>query len=179
MLSAGYNFGRSKTRQNILLTGNYQVSGQNQGAISDPGVFGTTNNIKIPTRVVNGNLAHSITITKTKTTISTALNVNYNQLATTDNFYFGPNLSIGQAFLKNTLRVSLGSSYNQMLSNSVKTNEVFNHRLSFNYSPKFTNSKIGRMSINISATYLQKLKAISTAVAFNEFTGNAGINYSF
>ena len=96
-----------------------------------------------------------------------------------ENFYFGPSINIGQAFAKNTARVSLGTSYNQMLTNSVKTNEVFNHRLTFSFNPKFKNQKIGRMGFNVSATYMQKKKVISTAAGFNEFTGNAGLNYSF
>jgi hypothetical protein len=179
MLSMGYNFGKTKTKQNILLTANYMVTGQNQGAISDPGMFGTTSNVKLPSRIVNGNLSHNTSIVKTKTSISIGVNANYSQLIGMDNFYFGPSVNIGQAFVKNTIRVSVGSSYNQMLTNSIKTNEVFNHRLTFGYNPKFKNQKTGRLGFNISATYLQKIKVISTATGFNEFTGNAGLNYSF
>ncbi|MBK7666967.1 MAG: hypothetical protein IPJ32_06165 [Sphingobacteriaceae bacterium] len=179
MLSMGYNFGKTKTKQNILLTANYMVTGQNQGAISDPGMFGTTSNVKLPSRIVNANLSHNTSIVKTKTSISIGVNANYSQLIGMDNFYFGPSINIGQAFVKNTIRVSVGSSYNQMLTNSIKTNEVFNHRLTFGYNPKFKNQKVGRLGFNISATYLQKIKVISTATGFNEFTGNAGLNYSF
>ena len=96
-----------------------------------------------------------------------------------ENFYVGPNLNLGQAFLKNTMRISIGSSYNQMLTNSIKTNEVFNHRLTYSYNPKFKNQKIGRVGFNISASYLQKKKVLATAIGFNEFTGNVGLNYSF
>jgi hypothetical protein len=179
MLSMAYNFGKIKTKQNILLTANYMVTGQNQGAITDPGVFGTTGDVKLPSRIINGNISHNISIVKTKTSISIGINANYSQLTAFDNFYFGPNLNLGQAFAKNTIRVSLGTAYNQMLTNSVKTNEVFNHRLTFVYNPKFKNQKIGRVGMNISATYLQKIKVISAASGFNEFTGNLGLNYSF
>ncbi|MGZ3885096.1 MAG: hypothetical protein ACXVPD_13170, partial [Bacteroidia bacterium] len=179
MLSMSYNFGNTSVKQTILLTGNYQVTGQNQGAVADPGIFGTPGSIRLPTRVVNGNLGHSIAFLKRKTTLSAALNANYSQLTGLDNFYFGPNLNLSKMFLKNRLRFTLGSSYNQVLINSVKTNEVFNHRLSLSYSPEFSTLKWGKMSLNISVTYLQKLKAAAGATAFNEFTGNVGLSYGF
>ena len=162
-----------------MFTGNYLVTGQDQGGIADPGVFGIRSDVKLPTHTVNGNLMHAVTFTKTKTTLSYGLNANYAQFYGIDNVYCGPNLNLSRAFAKNLLRITIGSSYNQMYSNSVKTNEVFNHRLSLSYSPKFANPKAGRLSLNISATYLQKLKVIETAQAFNEFTGNFGISYGF
>ena len=66
-----------------------------------------------------------------------------------------------------------------MITNNVKTNEIFNHRLAVNYSPKLKNEKIGRFNFSMSATYIQKLKTIATAIAFNEFNCNLGLNYSF
>jgi hypothetical protein len=178
-LSAGYNFGKTKTKQNILLTANYMVTGQNQGAITDPGLFGTTSLVKLPSRIVNGNLSHNISVIKTKTSVSFGVNINYTQLINAENFYVGPSINVGQSFAKNAMRVSIGTSYNQMLTNSIKTNEVYNHRLTFSFNPKFKSQKIGRVGFNISAVYLQKKKIIATAVGFNEFTGNVGLNYSF
>lgn len=179
MLSLGYNFGKTKTRQNILLTGNYLVTGQNQGAIQDPGLFGTTSQIKLPSRVVNGNISHNISVVKTKTAFSIALNCNYSEMINAFMMYYGPNLNVSQAFYNNTLRATIGTSYNQVLSNDVKTNEVFNHRLSLSYSPKFKNQKIGRVGFNASAVYMQKLKTSVGVGEFTEFTGNVGLNYSF
>jgi len=179
MLSLSHNFGKTRTKQNISLSANYQVTGQNQGNITDPGLFGTTANIVLPNKIINGNLAHSINFTKTKTSISSGINANYSQLTNADNFYIGPSLNLGQAFLKNTLRVSLGSSYNQMFSNGNKASEIFNHRLALNYNPKFADTKAGRINMMLSATYLQQLKASGNSNAFNEFTGNFGISYSF
>ena len=66
-----------------------------------------------------------------------------------------------------------------MLTNKIKTNEVFNHRLSANYAPKLSNEKIGKFNFTLSITYLQKLKSVANAIAFNEFTGNIGLNYNF
>lgn len=179
MLSVGYNFGKTKTRQNSMLMGNYLVTGQNQGAIQDPGFFGTTADTKLPSRIINGNLSHNISFVKSKIALSIAINLNYSEMIGYYTVYYGPNINIGKSFIANTLRLSLGSSYNQILSNSIKTNEVFNHRFSANYSPKFKNQKIGRMGFSLSAIYMQKLKTISSANTFKEFTGNVGLNYSF
>ncbi|MBN8694294.1 MAG: hypothetical protein J0L69_13960 [Bacteroidetes bacterium] len=179
MFSAGYNFGKTKTRQNILVTANYLVTGQNQGAIQDPGLFGTTSQIKLPSRVVNGNISHNISVVKTKTAFSIALNCNYSEMINTFTMYYGPNLNISQAFYNNTLRATIGTSYNQVLSNDIKTNELFNHRLTLSYSPKFKNQKFGKVGVNASAIYLQKLKTAVGAGEFTEFTGNVGLNYSF
>lgn len=179
MFSAGYNFSKTKTRQNILVTANYLVTGQNQGAIQDPGLFGTTSQIKLPSRVVNGNISHNISVVKTKTAFSIALNCNYSEMINTFTMYYGPNLNISQAFYNNTLRATIGTSYNQVLSNDIKTNELFNHRLTLSYSPKFKNQKFGKVGFNASAIYLQKLKTAVGAGEFTEFTGNVGLNYSF
>lgn len=179
MLSTGHNFGNTKTKQNIMLTANYLVAGQNQGAISDPGMLGTVTDIKVPSRIYNGNLSYNVSIVKTKTAIGFALNANVSDMLGIRNTYYGPNINVSQSLLNNQIRITIGTSYNQMLTNSVKTNEVFNHRLSFNYSPKFKNEKIGRVSFSLSAIYLQKTRTITNANAFNEFTGNIGANYSF
>lgn len=179
MLSVGYNFGKTKIRQNTLLTANYLVTGQNQGAIDDPGLFGSSANIKLPSRVINGNLSHNISFLTTKTSLSISFNANLSEMPDLSNLYYGPNINVGQTFFKNVLRISLGSSYNQMLINAIKTNEVFNHRLSFNYSPKFKNQKAGKVGFSASAIYLQKTKTTVNTNAFNEFTGNFGANYSF
>jgi len=179
MFSASYNFGKTKTRQNILVTANYLVTGQNQGAIQDPGLFGTTSQIKLPSRVVNGNISHNISVVKTKTAFSIALNCNYSEMINTFTMYYGPNLNISQAFYNNSLRATIGTSYNQVLSNDIKTNELFNHRLTLSYSPKFKNQKFGKVGVNASAIYLQKLKTAVGAGEFTEFTGNVGLNYSF
>lgn len=178
-LSTGYNFGNSITKQNTLFNASYLVAGQNQGAIQDPGMLGTVADIKLPSRVYNGNLSHTISFVKSKTSIGIALNANVSQMLGIQSVYYGPNLNLSQSLINNQVRVSVGTSYNQMLTNSVKTNEVFNHRLSFNYSPKFTNQKIGRFSVTLSVIYLQKTKTAVNANAFNEFTGNIGANYSF
>jgi len=41
------------------------------------------------------------------------------------------------------------------------------------------NEKVGKFNLSLSATYIQKLKTIATAQAFNELTANIGLNYNF
>jgi len=179
MFSAGYNFGKIKTKHNIMFLVNYMVTGQNQGAIQDPGLFGTTSLTKMPSEIINGNLSHNVSFVKSKLTLSFALNVNYSEMMGFYNVYYGPNLNVGKSFFSNALRMSVGTSYNKVLTNSVNTNELFNYRLSFNYSPKLKNQKAGRIGLNLSAIYMQKTKSTVNTNQFSEFTGNVGINYGF
>ncbi|MDO9000360.1 MAG: hypothetical protein Q7W45_11390 [Bacteroidota bacterium] len=179
MLSIAYNFGTIKTKQNLMFTGNYQVTGQNQGAIANPGLFGTTTDIKLPSKIINSNFGHNLMFTNTKTSITTAININNSLLKDFNILYYGPNLNLSQGFINNKLKLSVGTSYNQILTNKIKTNEVFNHRVSANYAPKLNNEKIGKFNFTLSATYLQKLKSVTNAISFNEFTGNLGLNYNF
>lgn len=178
-LSAGCNFGKPANKQAMLLSINYLVTGQDQGMISDPGILNFVSNSPLPAKVINGNLGHTISITKIKTTISSSINGNYSHLTGMNTFYFGPNLNLSRSLANKTLRITIGSSYNQVLTNSEKSNEIVNHRIAANYSPKFFNAKIGKIAMNVSASYLQKLGTNTVDNSFSEFTGNFGINYSF
>jgi len=179
MINATYNFGKSNIKQNIMAMCSYQITGQNQGAISNPGVFGNTSDIKLPSKIINANVGHNLIFTKTKTGLTTAFNINNSLLTGFNIIYLGPTLNLSQSLCNNLLKTTFGSSYNQILTNGIRTNEVFNHRLSASYSPKLSNEKIGKFSFTMSATYLQKLKNVSNAIAFNEFTGNVGLSYNF
>jgi hypothetical protein len=179
MGSVTYNFGKIKTKQNIIFSANYQVTGQNQGAIAEPGLFSGAINFKIPSKTINGNLGHNILFTENKFTLTSGVNANYSKISNFNTLFIGPSLNLGKSFLKNLLKLSAGATYNQVLINSIKTNEVFNYRLSANYSPKMKNEKIGKFNFSLSTNYMQKLKTISTAIAFSEFTGNVGLSYNF
>ncbi|MBA3681848.1 MAG: hypothetical protein H0W73_11905 [Bacteroidetes bacterium] len=179
MISVTRNFGNNSIKQNLMLSANYQITGQNQGAINNPGLFGTTSDIKLPSKIINANLGHNMMFSKSKTAVTTAFNINNSVLTNFNTIYLGPNLNLSQAFLKSVLKMSIGTSYNQVLTNGIKTNEVFNHRLSANYAPKLNNEKIGKFNFTLSATYLQKLQNQINSSAFNEFTGNIGLNYNF
>lgn len=177
--TSNYNFGKNEKKQALLLSVNYQVTGQDHGMLSDQDLISFSSNTPIPAKVVNGNLGHSISFTKAKTTLSSSVNANYSQLTGLNTLYFGPNLNVSRSLTDKKLRITIGSSYNQVLTNEIKTNEILNHRFSLNYSPKFSNVKAGKITMNTSISYLQKLKTNSAGTGFSEFTGNFGINYNF
>jgi len=179
MATAMYNFGGKSIKQNIMLNANYQVSGQNQGAINNPGFLGSSAGIQLPSKVVNASLGHNFMLVNSKTTLSTIFNCNNVLLANMNILYYGPNLNVSQSFYKNLMKLSIGSSYNQVLTNQIKTNEIFSHRLSFSYTPKITNANIGKFSFSFSAIYLQKIKTVVSSIGFNEFTGNVALSYGF
>ena len=77
------------------------------------------------------------------------------------------------------MKISIGTTYNQVLLNNKKINEVFNYRLAANYAPKLKNEKACKFNFTLSTTYMQKLKTIPSAIAFSEFTGNFGLSYNF
>jgi hypothetical protein len=179
MTSVMYNFGSAALKQNILFSGNYQVSAQKQGAISEPGFLGNNVQMGIPSTVLNGNVGHNLIFTEKKITAGYGVNANRVLVSGTEIIYAGPNLTLGQSFYKNLMKLSIGSSYNKILTNGSTTNEVFSHRLSFSYNPKFSNERAGKMSLSLSVVYLQKLSSSALMPGFNEFTGNVGLNYSF
>lgn len=179
MVNALYNFGKHKNKQSINFSINNQVTGQRQGNISDPGLFSMVSDLALPTQVVNGNIGHSISITKIKMTISSSLNGNRSRFTGMNLFYFGPNLNLSRALAKNKLRLTVGASYNQVFTNLIRSNEIFNHRVAINYSPKFKNEKAGKISMNADLSYLQKAGTSSAGTGFSELTGNFGMNYNF
>lgn len=177
--SAMYSFGSSNTKQNVMFNGTYQVTGQKQGAISNPGPFGNNLVMQLPTSVTNLTTGYTIQFSSTKTGVNTAINFNKSIMPQLNIVFVGPNLNVSQGFYTNALKVTVGSTYNQVLTNSTKTNEVFNHRLSASYSPKLQNEKIGKLNFNLSATFIQSLRTTATSRSFNEFTGNVGLSYNF
>jgi hypothetical protein len=179
MVSANYNFGKTDVKQNIILTANYLVTGQKQGAIKDPGAFGFNSTISIPDEVLNGNVMHSISFSRSKSTLSSGINANESQVQNYKALFVGPTVSFGQGFLNNKLKISLGSTYNRVFISQVKSSEVFNHRLGASYSLKLKNEKTGKFNFTFSAAYIQKLNGIPGSPSFSEFTGNFGLSYNF
>ncbi len=178
MLNATHNFGNTYKRHNISFSLNHQISSQEQGDFSTPGMLGSNINFSSPVKIFNSNLAYTLSFTKIKTSFNSSFNINSSDYMELNTIYLGPNLNLSRSVLKNTLRVTLGSSYNQVLKNSHKMNEVLNHIFAANYSPKFLNTKIGKVNINLSISYLQKLKSTPSKLDYSEFTGNFGINYT-
>lgn len=177
--TVGYNFGKTKYKHNLTTMANYLVTGQKQGAIANPGAFGIVSDIVLPNTVLNTSIGHNVQFTKTKTSLMSNVNYNQNKFMNNTQVFFGPSLNLSQVFYKNLLRVTVGSTYNHVLLNSQANSRVLNHRLSASYSPKAKNDKLGKFSLTLSSTYIQKLKINPTAKSFTEFTGNFALAYSF
>ncbi|MBN8703121.1 MAG: hypothetical protein J0M08_08650 [Bacteroidetes bacterium] len=179
MVNVNYSFGTTKVKQVSSLSVSYQVSSQEQGEAKGNNWLSHNTKSAIPTRFVNTNLSHTSTLIKTRTSITAGLNANYGLSSIGTNLYVGPTVNLAQSFYKNTMRISLGATYNQLLNDTRKINEIFNERISFMFTPKFKKQNSGNVSFSLTAMYLQKLKTTSTALSYNEFTGNMGVNYSF
>jgi hypothetical protein len=179
MACINYNFGKRDTKQNVILTANYLVSGQKQGAIKDPGTFGFNPGISVPDRVLNGNLMHSVSFSRSKSSLSSGINANASQILDYSTVFIGPTLNLGQSLLNNKLKISIGTTYNQVFANQIKSSQVFNHRLSASYALKMQNEKTGKFNFSLSLAYIQKLKGQPGNPAFSEFTGNFGLSYNF
>lgn len=167
-VTINHNFGNVKLKQAIVFTGNYQVTGEKTGLTTG-----------VPSRIYNGNLMYSFNFTKTKTSVSIGLNANKSEMQTLNSLYAGPNATIGQSFLNNTMKGSLGIAYNLGYVNSISSSSVLNNRASISYNPKIANKKLGKPSLTFSTVYTQKFKTIITSQAFGEFTGTLALGYSF
>ncbi|TND07898.1 MAG: hypothetical protein FD123_2888 [Bacteroidetes bacterium] len=178
--SSGYRFGKKEIPQTLQFSGSYQVTGQFTGAVSDPGLFGSGINGIVPVSVINGNLSYSISFSKSKTNFAVTANANRSELPQGGNIlYTGPGIHFSKSILKNTLRVTAGSTYNLVLQNGNGTSSVMSNRAGFGWNPKMKNEKTGKISLSLSAAYVQKFAASRSSSPFSEFTGNFGAGYSF
>lgn len=166
--TANYNFGKHKAKQGIMLTANYQTTGQKTGNVAD-----------IPSNMMNGNIGYSFAWTPTKTTAALSFNYNQSDIQKIKNVYFGPNLSLSQNLAKNKVRLTLGSGYNQVINDGVANSKVVNSRFSLAFNPKMKNEKLGKPSISLNCVYLNKLATAQQVKTFNEFTGTLNLGYTF
>ncbi len=164
-----HNFGKVKLKQALILTGNYQVTGEKTG----------TQVKNVPNKIYNSNLMYSLNFTQTKTSMSLGVNANKSEALLSNSVFAGPNLTLGQGFLKNTLRASIGTAYNWGYTNKEISSSVLNSRASFNFNPKVKNKKLGKPSLSLSAVYTRKFKTLASSQSFGEFTGTLNLAYSF
>jgi hypothetical protein len=166
--SANYNFGNTKLKQGIMLSTSYQVTGQ-----------GTSTHQQTPAVVYNGNLGYSLGWMPTKTTGSIAFNLNRSVMDILTTTYWGPNLTLAQAFMNNAMRVSIGSTFNQVMSNGKITSNVLNSRAGVNYAPKVKKSKYAKPTLGLTCNYLKRLPSDQSTKKFSEVTGTLNLSYAF
>lgn len=163
-----YNFGNTKLKQGIMLSTSYQVTGQKAGTIEQK-----------PAVVYNGNLGYNLGWLPTKTSGSVAFNLNQSVMDILTTTYWGPNLSVSQVFLNNALRVSLGGTFNQVISNGKTNSNILNSRAGINYAPKVKNPKYGKPTLGCTINYLKRLPSEKSVTSFSEVTATINLSYSF
>lgn len=166
--SVNYSFGKHKAKQGVMLACNYQTTGDKSGNVAN-----------VPSNLINGNVAYSLSWVPTKTTGSLSFNVNQSHIQHITNMYYGPNLSISQNLAKNKIRLTLGSGYNQVVNNGIANSKVINSRFSMAINPKLKNEKLGKPSISLNCIYINKLTTSQQLTPFNELTATLNLGYTF
>ncbi|MBC7864458.1 MAG: hypothetical protein IAF38_15900, partial [Bacteroidia bacterium] len=162
-----HTFGKKEKKQSISMSGNYNVSTQQSQTTK-----------YVPATVYSAVANYNINLSKTKTIIGFTANGNESVSANTTTQFFGPGLNFSKGLLNNTLRLTLGSTYNVSYINAKQGNNVVNSRANFSFSPKLKNKKFGKPTLNLSMNYMQRLKG-PTLGASAEFTGNVSLGYGF
>lgn len=178
--TVSYNFGKKKMKQSLMLTASYQVTGEHRGEQMDViSLYGATSHTTVPSVVYNGNAGYSANWIPSKTSGMIGFNMNESVLGNLTTVFLGPSIGVSQAFAKNTLRASIGSSYNRVLTNGNASSAVLNNRLSLNYTPKMKKEKYGKPSMGLNCSYLSRFATVSTSTSYSELTLMLNLNYGF
>lgn len=163
-----HSFGKKSTKQSISLIGAYQLTGTQQNLL-----------VQSNAKVMNGNIAYSLQIAKTKTSISVIANYNRSESGILLTELIGPGLQGSQTICKGTLRISAGSSYNRSYSNEILTSNILSHRAQFSYSPKVKRKIYGKPSLSVNAIYVNRFPIIVSQGTTGELTVTANLGWSF
>jgi len=177
-----YNFGKGENKNVIQLMYNYQESSSLSGNITTAGAFGTgveTSLQGIPTQIHCGNLAYSKQFKAISASLTFATNINRTFMLDQVNTFVGPTINFQKSLFSKKSSLSLGSTYNRQYSNNILLSNVFNHRISFTYSPKFERDDIGKINFSMNANWMQKLAVDVTTPTRQEINLFVNLNYSF
>ncbi len=166
-LTAVYMFGAQKTKQSVSLTGTHQVSKQQTGT-----------ELAAPVKVSNANAAYNLTLSDIHTTLSLIGNMSYTQAQPNNSLFYGPGLNVSKSFLKNKLRMSVGSSWNKSMVYNLTASSIINNRMSVSYSPEVKNKKYGRPSFSFNASQVNR-GATATVAKSGELVLMLNAGYSF
>ncbi|HEU4717143.1 MAG TPA: hypothetical protein VFU15_04890 [Bacteroidia bacterium] len=155
-----YMFGKKEMKQNFSLSGSYQRSMQQGGAMG--------------TDIYNGNVSYSLQLAKQKMSFSVLGNFNEAGTGAVVSEYFGPGWQGSCSLLKNTLRCSAGTVYNVSLTNGAAA-KICSYRAQLSYSPGMKNKKYGRPVLSLNAVYVQRFASQDTG----ELTVTVNAGYSF
>lgn len=125
-------------------------------------------------RFLNVNTSYSINIIPSGLTMSLSYNANQNKGIANDLITHGPSASINKSLLERRLRLTIGSAWNNTLSEGRTINQIINMRTNAAYVlAKKHNFNLGVIAVN------RKSKATESAVSFTEYTGTLTYSYSF
>jgi hypothetical protein len=161
-----HSFGNKSVKHSVSLIGSYQVTGSQQNLIVQPN-----------TTVLNGNIAYSLQLTKSKTSFSVISNYNRAIAASAVTELFGPGFQCSKTF--RSLRMSVGTTYNRAYSNAILTGNILSHRAQLSWSPKIKNKKFGTPIMSVNGIYLNKFPVLSAQRKTGELTVTANLGWSF
>ncbi len=104
-------------------------------------------------------------------TVSLAANVSYNSIEPDKNLTAGPTLAITKSFLDKKLRTNFSTSYNTGFNNGIKQNDIYNFRLSGNYTFLETH--------NLSLNLLSLFRSTEASGSNTDFTATIAYSYAF
>lgn len=155
MFSANYAFGK-KWKQSVNFTSSYQESGGNKTPLN---------------QVLLLNPSYSLSIEKTKTTITSAVSFSQNSMLGINTVNIGPTLGLQQGFFKQ--RVKSGANFT--IQDSRKNSVLTNYNIANNTFVSFTLNKSNTLKVNHSFIYRKAV--VAGAQNFKEH--RLMINYSY
>src|SRR5690606_35809031 len=114
----------------------------------------------IPMDVHMLNVAYSKQIKAWNATFTAASNVNRTVAITGINTFIGPTANFRKSLFDKKSSLAIGTTYNRQYTGEALTGNVFNHRLSFTYSPKFEKENSGKFSLSANANWMQRFALI-------------------
>jgi hypothetical protein len=180
MASVSYRFGEGDNKSALQLMYNYQESYNLSGSLLDASAFGiNVETTSVPSNVHASNLSYSLQFTKLEASATIATNANYTSFLNTNSLFVGPTLNFQKSLFQKKSSISFGSTYNRQFNNSELVSNVFNHRVSFSYAPKFENKKAGKANFSLNANLMQRLPTASTLTKLTELNLFVNLAYSF
>lgn len=157
-----YRFGKTQNQQSISWTASYQVSEETSGQTQPAS----------DTHFLNGNLGYRYQLTPWDVTLTAAANLTRSSIAQTKNNAFGPTMSIRKPWLNKKLNVSITATYNNVNTNDVLTNRVFNLRLNGSYSQ-------ANHTVSLNANRLKNYPVSADDNRYTEITCTLNYGYTF
>lgn len=149
------------------------------GAITDASAFGiNVSEEGTPSYVHTGNLAYTNSFKNQNMNATIGSNVNNTSFLDEQSLFIGPSITIQKKF-KNKMSLSGGSTYNRQYKNALLVGNVFNHRISANYTIKMKNEKQGSLNFSINGNWMAKLPTVTSETALNELNIFINLGYRF